>query len=73
MKQSRTMSMVEAVANVAVGYGIAVLATMLVLPAFGYAVSGGDALGISAVFTGVSLLRSFVLRRVFEAIRVRAA
>lgn len=73
MKQSRTMSMVEAVANVAVGYGIAVLATFLVLPAFGYAVSSGDALGISAVFTGVSLLRSFVLRRVFEAIRVRAA
>lgn len=70
MKQTRAMSLIEAAANVAVGYGIAVLATMIVLPAFGYRVSGADAFGISAVFTLVSMARSYALRRLFEAIRV---
>ncbi len=60
------MSAVEAVANVAVGYLIAVSATVVVLPAFGYRVTAGDALGISAVFTAVSLVRSYVLRRAFN-------
>lgn len=64
--QSRLMSAAEAVANVAVGYAVAVAATAVVLPAFGYAVSAGDALGISAVFTAVSLVRSYLLRRAFN-------
>lgn len=60
------MSAIEAVANVAVGYLIAVSATVVVLPAFGYRVTAGDALGISAVFTAVSLVRSYALRRAFN-------
>jgi hypothetical protein len=35
MKQSRTMSLVEAFANVVVGYGVAVVAQILVFPLFG--------------------------------------
>ena len=35
MKQSRTMSLVESVANVVVGYGIAVVSQMLLFPIFG--------------------------------------
>lgn len=68
--QSRSMSAVEAVANVAVGYVIATLATWIVLPAFGYPVAVGDALQISAFFTVISLLRSYLLRRVFVALAV---
>jgi len=60
------MSAVEAVANVAVGYLVAVAATAVVLPAFGYHVTAGDAFGISAVFTAVSLARSYALRRAFN-------
>lgn len=60
------MSATEAVANVAIGYGIAVAATAVILPAFGYPVTAQDALGISAAFTAVSLARSYLLRRVFN-------
>lgn len=60
------MSAVEAAANVAVGYIVSVAATAVVMPAFGYRVTAGDALGISAVFTAVSLVRSYVLRRAFN-------
>ena len=71
MRQSRRMSLVEAVANVVVGYAVAVLTQIIVFPLFGLQVSLVDNLAIGVAFTAISLARSFVLRRVFEAIRVR--
>ena len=71
MKQSRLMSLVEAMTNVVVGYGIAVATQLVVFPWFGLPAHVADALGIGAIFTLVSLARSFALRRLFEAIRVR--
>lgn len=68
MAQSRLFSAFEAVANVACGLGIAFLANLIVLPLFGLPVSFGQAAGISAVFTVISLLRSYVLRRLFNKI-----
>ena len=35
MKQSRVMSLVEAVANLVVGYGVAVVTQILIFPVFG--------------------------------------
>ena len=67
------MSLVEAVTNVVVGYGIAVLAQIVVFPWFGRPVRVGDAMAIGAIFTGLSLIRSYCLRRIFEAIRVERA
>jgi hypothetical protein len=72
MRQSRAMSMVEAVTNVAVGFLLAFLTQVTVFPLFGLAVSLVDNLLISSIFTAVSILRSFALRRVFEAIRARS-
>ena len=65
------MSLVESLANVAVGYGIAVLTQIAVFPFFGLHVSLADNLVMGAVFTIVSIARSFTLRRVFEELRVR--
>ena len=64
--QSRGMSWAEAAANTTVGYLISVAATVVLLPAFGHPVSGADALGLSTAFTALSLVRSYVLRRVFD-------
>lgn len=66
--QSRALSLVEAAANVAVGYTVAVAANLLVLPAFGYAVSLRDASAMGLVFTLISLVRSYVLRRLFNSL-----
>ena len=68
--QSRWMSLVEAATNIAVGYCLAVLTQVLVFPLFGLSVSLGENLGIGAVFTVVSLVRSFVLRRIFNGLSV---
>lgn len=63
--------MVEAIANVAVGYSIAVATQIAVFPLFGLEVRLLDNLAIGAIFTAVSILRSYSLRRLFEAIRLR--
>ena len=73
MKQSQTMSLAEAVANVGVGFGVAVVAQIVVFPLFGLDVSFSDNLLIGAIFTAVSIGRSYALRRLFEAIRVRSS
>ena len=71
MNQSRAMSMVEAVANVIVGYGVAVVTQILIFPVFGLHTTLAQNLKMGAVFTGISIVRSYVLRRLFE--RIRAA
>jgi hypothetical protein len=71
MKQSRLMSLVESLANVLVGYGVAVATQMLVFPLFGLAVTVSENLLIGLIFTVVSIVRSYALRRGFEALRVR--
>ena len=71
MKQSRLMSLVESLANVLVGYGVAVITQMVVFPLFGLAVTVTENLLIGLIFTAVSIVRSYALRRGFEALRVR--
>ena len=71
MKQSRTMSLVESVANVVAGYGIAVASQILIFPAFGLHMTMAQNLELAAAFTIISICRSFALRRLFEAIRLR--
>ena len=70
VSQSRFMSLVEAVANVSVGYGVAVVTQILIFPVFGLRTTLAQNLMMGAVFSVVSIARSFALRRVFEAIRV---
>ena len=71
MKQSRLMSLVESLANVLVGYGVAVATQMAVFSLFGLAVTVTENLLIGLIFTVMSIVRSYALRRGFEALRVR--
>ena len=73
MKQSRLMSLAESFANVIVGYGVAVVTQILIFPVFGLQTTLGQNLAMGGVFTIVSLARSFLLRRLFEAIWVAGA
>ncbi len=65
--QSRVMSFVEAAANVLVGYGVAVATQMMVFPWFGLSTTLGQNLQMGLVFTVVSLIRGYTLRRLFNA------
>jgi len=68
--QSRTMSLIEALTNVLVGYGVAVATQVMVFPLFGLHASLDQNLSIGLIFTGVSLARSFVLRRLFDHLTI---
>ena len=70
MKQSRLMSLIEAITNVIVGYGVAVMTQILIFPIFGLHTTLAQNLQMGLLFTGVSIIRSFLLRRLFETIRV---
>lgn len=65
------MSLIEASANIAVGYCLAVATQIAVFPLFGLRASLGDNVALGLVFTAISLARSYALRRLFEAIRIR--
>lgn len=67
--QSRWMSLLESLTNIIVGYGVAVLTQVTVFPLFGLNASLSDNLLLGSVFTFVSLIRSYALRRVFNAVR----
>lgn len=73
MKQSRLMSLVEAITNVIIGYAIAVATQILIFPIFGLHTTLVENLAMGGIFTLVSIARSFALRRLFEAIQVRTS
>jgi hypothetical protein len=63
--QTRAGSAVEASVSTAIGFGVAWAATFVVLPAFGAPVSAASSLGITCVFTAISLVRQYAVRRLF--------
>lgn len=67
--QTKTGSFVEAWANIAVGFTINFFANLAVLPMFGLNVHPGQAFGIGVIFTAISLVRSYVLRRWFNGLK----
>ncbi len=69
MTQTKKGSFVEAWVNVVVGIGIGYLTNIYVLPWFGLMVTKQDALFIGLIFTAISLVRSYCLRRFFNWIK----
>ena len=66
--QSRTRSAIESVTNVLVGYGIALLSQMAIYSALDIPVPIRMQLLIGVWFTGVSLVRTYVVRRCFNCL-----
>ena len=69
--QSKKHSLFESITNVIVGFGISTVANMIVLPWFGQHPSWGDAAGIGGVLTVVSIIRSYLLRRIYNQIYLK--
>ena len=71
MKQSRLMSFVESAVNIAVGFGVSLLAQWLFLPMLGVSISFSQNLFFALIMTAISIARSYLLRRLFEALHIR--
>lgn len=68
MSQSRTHSALETTANTAIGFAVSWAATPFIFAAFGYTAGAATAFGITVVYTALSLLRGYVVRRLFNRI-----
>lgn len=69
--QTKFQSAIEACANTAVGYVVALLSQLVLFPAFGIHIALTTNLAIGAWFTVISLVRSYVLRRWFNGLKFR--
>lgn len=70
MSQTKVGSLVEAWANIAIGFSINFAANLLILPLFGFhSLTVGKNFVIGLLYTVISLARSYVLRRWFNGLR----
>ena len=69
--QSRGMSALEAVSNVTLGWGAALVTQVVLFPIVGLQMTLSQHLVLSGAFTAVSLVRSYTLRRMFAAMGAR--
>ena len=62
--------MIETGADVSTGFVISWGITWLLLPLWGYAPTASTAIEITAVYTAASLLRKYVIRRLFTRVKL---
>lgn len=73
MNQTRLGSLIETLFNVAIGLVVSMAANALVFPQFGFYPSLGQNVVITLIYTAISIIRQYVLRRWFNARLHRAA
>ena len=73
MQQTRLGSLIESGMNIAIGYVVALASQLLIFPLFDIHIPLSDNMLIGAWFTVISLARSYVIRRWFNAKLHRAA
>lgn len=66
MQQSKKGSLLEALTNLAIGYVVGVLSQFLVFPFFGATFTFTENLWISVWFSLIALIRSYLIRRLFN-------
>ena len=66
--QSRLQSLIEAWANTLIGYAINIGVQLIVYPLYGATFTFSQNIQIGLIFMAVSIARSYVLRRAFNAI-----
>jgi hypothetical protein len=71
MKQSKLMSLVEAIVSILVGFGISLAAQAVFLPLLGVEIAFHQNLIFALIMTAISIARQFVMRRIFEALHIR--
>lgn len=71
MSQQKKHSLMETVLSTGIGFGIAFIANLLVLPLFGFNVSVTQSLWIGIIMTVISVIRGYYVRRLFNYLYVK--
>jgi hypothetical protein len=64
--QTRIQSLIESIANILIGYTVAIASQLIVFPLFDINIPLSDNMLIGAYFTVISLVRSYIVRRYFN-------
>ena len=65
--QTKKQSLIETLTSVFVGWLIGVILNLTILPLFDYNITIVDSLWVSLIFTIVSVIRGYVIRRWFNS------
>ena len=65
--QTKKQSLIESLTSTTIGIMIGIVLNLTILPIFGYPVSLSDSLWISVIFTVISIIRSYIIRRWFNS------
>lgn len=66
MSQSRKLSAAEATVSIAIGLVVSLIANHFVFPLYGFAPLLRQNLEITAIYTAISFVRSYGVRRLFN-------
>ena len=65
--QSKKDSLIESLTSTTIGWLIGVILNLTILPLFDYDITVVDSLWVSLIFTAVSVIRSYIIRRWFNS------
>ena len=65
--QTKKQSLIETLTSVFVGWIIGVILNLTILPLFDYNITVVDSLWVSLIFTVISVVRGYVIRRLFNS------
>ncbi len=71
--QTRTQSLIEQTVSTAIGFVVALVAQLAIFPLFGIHISMNQNLMLVVLFTGVSIVRGYMVRRLFNYWHGRSA
>lgn len=71
MIQKKRHSFFEACVSTAIGFLIAYVTTIVVLPAFGFRATLSQSFWITCIFTVISIIRGYYVRRLFNWLHFR--
>jgi len=67
VNQTRLGSLIETMTNIIIGFSINWVMNLIVLPLYGFHVTGGQAFTMGLIYTVVSVARGYAIRRWFNA------
>jgi len=70
--QKKSISFLEICLNTFIGYWIAILTQLIVLPWFNISITHSQNLLIGLIFTAISTIRGYFLRRIFNLCHIRS-
>ena len=69
--QKKKASLIEALINTAIGYFVALATQVVIFPWFGIDVTLGQQVTIGVIFTVVSIVRGYFVRRMFNLVHIK--